>query len=401
MQESNFPYIKSLIINDCYAYQGLRIDTNPPEGGFKHIILTGKNGSGKTTILNRIELFVNVLKQGVLPSDQINYYNQVIKQNPKSPDVKTWEKELQKMSGVDIQYTQKEQLLKGNKSFLFSFFRASRKVDVKQVNTVSKETDFLTQLNNTNNSTEFFIQNFKQYLVNKKVYQAFAQLGGKQEEIAENERFFERFTETLRSVFHDQKLTLEFEQENFEFFLRLGDGRRITFNELSDGFSAFLHILMDLFMRVDLLRKEKQDFAYNPAGFVLIDEPETHFHISMQYEVLPIIANLFPNLQMIVATHSPAVISSLKDAVVYDLSSQKQVADWLLGSSYSELMIKHFGLENEFSPVADHILEDVSEAVKAKNPAKLKQIFVENEQYLTPSLRLEIESQLIELQASI
>lgn len=329
------------------------------------------------------------------------YFKELIKSNPKHPQIQDWVRELHKFDAINIQYTYKEELLQGNKDFLFSFFKASRKVVVKNVDTVTKQDNFTNQLSQSQNSTEFFIANFKQYLVNKKVYQAFAQLGGRQEEIQENERFFENFTQTLRDIFHDQKLVLEFEQANFEFFLRLGDGRRITFNELSDGFSAFLNILMDLFMRVDLIRKEKYDFAYNPAGFVLIDEPETHLHISMQYEVLPIIARLFPNLQMIVATHSPAVISSLKNAVVYDLSSQKQVADWLVGSSYSELMIRHFGLENEFSPVADRILEEVNNAIKAKDTAKLQQVFIENEQYLTPSLRLEIESQLIELQAQL
>lgn len=152
-------------------------------------------------------------------------------------------------------------------------------------------------------------------------------------------------------------------------------------------------------MRTDLIRKIKQDYTFNPSGFVLIDEPETHFHLSMQYEILPLITKLFPNLQLIIATHSPAIISSLRDAVVYDLSSQEQVKDWVLGSSYSELMIKHFGLDNEFSPIADKIILDVQTAVKEKNLEKLKKTFSDNEKYLTPSLKLEIESQIIELQS--
>jgi len=64
------------------------------------------------------------------------------------------------------------------------------------------------------------------------------------------------------------------------------------------------------------------DNALYPHGIVFLDEPETHLHLEMQYEVLPLLTNLFPNIQFIVATHSPAIISSLKDATVYDLSSQ-------------------------------------------------------------------------------
>jgi ABC-type molybdate transport system ATPase subunit len=133
---------------------------------------------------------------------------------------------------------------------------------------------------------------------------------------------------------------------------------------------------------------------------VLIDEPETHCHLAMQYEVLPFISNLFPNIQLIVATHSPAVISSLCNSIVYDLSSQQLVSDeQRLGSSYSELMIRHFGLENEFSPIADKIISEVQAAVSENNTKKSKQIIIDNDKYLTPSLRLEIESQIIEIQS--
>jgi ABC-type molybdate transport system ATPase subunit len=154
---------------------------------------------------------------------------------------------------------------------------------------------------------------------------------------------------------------------------------------------------MDLLMRTDLLRKTKNDYSIEAAGIVLIDEPETHLHLSMQYEILPIINKLFPNIQLIIATHSPAIISSIKNAVVYDLTSKDEVADWVLGSSYSELMIKHFGLDNEYSSIADKIILDVNNAVKEKSIIRLNQILTENENYLTPSLKLEIESQIIHI----
>ena len=48
-----FPYIKQIKVNDCYAYQNFSIPHEPLDT-YRHIILTGKNGSGKTTILNRV-----------------------------------------------------------------------------------------------------------------------------------------------------------------------------------------------------------------------------------------------------------------------------------------------------------------------------------------------------------
>ena len=148
-------------------------------------------------------------------------------------------------------------------------------------------------------------------------------------------------------------------------------------------------------IRTDLIRKQKNDFGYQPNGIVLIDEPETHLHISMQYNILPLISRLFPNIQFIVATHSPAIISSLENSIVYDLTSKTEVADWILGSSFSELMIRHFGLENEYSPVADRILEEVNEAARKNDVTALKSILEKNEAFLTPALKLDIESLLI------
>lgn len=277
------------------------------------------------------------------------------------------------------------------------FFKAHRKVELYNVNSVTPGNQFTNLLNEPDSDS--FAAQFKQYLVNKKVYEAFDSMNAKTDNVNQNKVFFSALTDILRNVFEDRELELEFVQESFEFYIRLGDGRSITFNELSEGFSAFISILMDLLLRVDIIRKSKGDFTFDPPGVVLIDEPETHFHIAMQYEVLPMLTNLFPNIQFIVATHSPAVISSIKNAVVFDISSQKEIAGWQAGSSYSELMVNHFGLENEFSPVADDILLKVNNAVQHNDKAGLVQILTENEKYLTPSLKFEIENQIIALES--
>lgn len=55
MADEAFPYFTSLHANDCYTYQDFDIPIGVGEGkGFRHLILTGKNDSGKTTILQGI-----------------------------------------------------------------------------------------------------------------------------------------------------------------------------------------------------------------------------------------------------------------------------------------------------------------------------------------------------------
>ncbi len=392
-----FPYISQIKVNNCFTYKNFMIP-NRELNCFKHIILTGENGSGKTTILNRINSVLTLLQFDKNKAQRISELKRTIDANQNHSARKAWEEELSELNDIDLLHLGDSlSYFKQNpESFIFSFFKAHRKVELKEVKTVTQESEFISNLKKQN-TTNDFINLFKQYLVNKKVYEAFNFMNSKEGEIKQSKIFFDNLTETLRSIFKDEKLELEFVQENFEFYLNLKDSRKITFNQLSEGFSAFLSILMDLFMRTDLLRKTKRDYSLDPKGIILIDEPETHFHLSMQYEILPLITRLFPKIQLIVATHSPAIISSIKEALIYDLTSKEEVSDWVLGSSFSELMIKHFGLDNEYSSTASGIIHDIKIAVNEKNNESLEKILNKNQIYLTPSLRLEIESQIIDI----
>lgn len=392
------PYISQIIVNDCYTYKNFAIPKQPLTE-FKHIIVTGKNGSGKTTILRRVaDHIAYYLNNKSNNGDPVAHFKSLIDHNRGHGSIPSWRDTLRDFQAINLKTLHGviADLRRTEDDFIFSFFKAHRRVDLKEVKTVTQEVEFVSKLKA--NSVDEFTNQFKQYLVNKKVYEAFDHMNKKEDSLNYNRIFFENLTNTFRTIFKDPQLNLEFVQEKFEFFLVLSDSRRITFNQLSEGYSAFLSIIVDLIMRIDLIRKARNNYSLNPGGIVLIDEPETHFHLSMQYELLPLISALFPNIQLVIATHSPAIISSLKNAIVFDLSSQSEVSDWLLGSSYSELMIRHFGLDNEFSPFADNILSLVNSAIQQGDSEGLKIVLIQNEKYLTPALKLEIESQIIKLQ---
>jgi predicted ATP-binding protein involved in virulence len=50
-----------------------------------------------------------------------------------------------------------------------------------------------------------------------------------------------------------------------------------------------------------------------------MDEPENHLHPSMQRMLLGSLLAAFPTAQFIIATHSPFMVSSVKDSAVYAL----------------------------------------------------------------------------------
>lgn len=51
----------------------------------------------------------------------------------------------------------------------------------------------------------------------------------------------------------------------------------------------------------------------------LIDEVENHLHPTMQRRLLSDLTSAFPNVRFIVSTHSPLIVTSLRDAAVYVL----------------------------------------------------------------------------------
>lgn len=80
-----------------------------------------------------------------------------------------------------------------------------------------------------------------------------------------------------------------------------------------DAASGGLMSLIDLSWQIFLFSHNKNEFT------VTIDEPENHLHPSMQRSLLGRLVTAFPKAQFIVVTHSPFVVSSVKDSFVYAL----------------------------------------------------------------------------------
>lgn len=83
---------------------------------------------------------------------------------------------------------------------------------------------------------------------------------------------------------------------------------------VSGGISSIIDITWQLYM-----------FADTSESFVaLIDEPENHLHPELQKSFLGNLIKAFPNVQFIVATHNPFMITSQKDSNVYVLNYDEQ-----------------------------------------------------------------------------
>lgn len=81
----------------------------------------------------------------------------------------------------------------------------------------------------------------------------------------------------------------------------------------------------------------------NPL-IILIDEPEIHLYVALQKRILPYLEKCFPNSQFIVATHSPFIITSLKNATLFNLDNRETLNDDLTRYSYKNVIEEWFDI---------------------------------------------------------
>ena len=81
---------------------------------------------------------------------------------------------------------------------------------------------------------------------------------------------------------------------------------------LSDGVRCALSLFLDIAFRCAKLNPALgKEACEKTHGIVLIDEVDLHLHPAWQQKILDTLQFTFPNLQFIVTTHSPQVISSI------------------------------------------------------------------------------------------
>jgi predicted ATP-binding protein involved in virulence len=138
------------------------------------------------------------------------------------------------------------------------------------------------------------------------------------------------------------------------------DSKRLNVKQLSDGEKRVLVLLIDITRRLITVGKTNNETDFlNGFGIVLIDEIEQHLHPKWQRMLLPTLHKLFPNLQFIVTTHSPQVLSYVPNGCAYSLEE---------GKAFPE---NTYGRNNEW--ILEAIMDDVSRPVEVK--AKLDEYF--------------------------
>jgi predicted ATP-binding protein involved in virulence len=106
--------------------------------------------------------------------------------------------------------------------------------------------------------------------------------------------------------------TLEYSVTENNLVLHNEQQIKMSVAQLSDGIRNMLAMVGDLAYRCAHLNPHLgREAARQATGVVMIDELELHLHPSWQQRVAEQLSNAFPNIQFIVTTHSPQVLSTV------------------------------------------------------------------------------------------
>lgn len=355
----------------------------------KTLILIGGNGCGKTQLLNYVydklisrviegnNTTIQQLQQNILGFEQI-----IEREGPANPSYDSWvnqmekaKKQIEELDSPPINISDPEDFVIKYRELrtVLLQFDAGRKSDILKPSSVApihslKEKDRNTVSRPYKNKTTSSI--FEEFLITSITNQAFSEskkINNNPEEADRIDKWFNKLEADLQNLFEDGDLKLVFNSDSFSLKIHQPNKEPYTFQTLSSGFSSIMAVYADLIAKVSLRSIDPEELT----GIVMIDEIDAHLHVSLQKKILSFLTRAFPKVQFIVTTHSPFVVSSIDNAVIYDLSRLEHVED-LSMYSYEAVLEGLFGVI-PISNLLQKNIEALAELLE-KHPINLDEV---------------------------
>lgn len=140
---------------------------------------------------------------------------------------------------------------------------------------------------------------------------------------------------------------------------------------LPDGLRSIIGWLVHALVMMDAWLQGKGTPMETEAVF-LLDEVESHLHPAWQRRILPAFQRLFPKAQIIVATHSPFVISSLNHGWIHPITLGRDgralIQDPVAaseGDSYVSVLEDIMGIKEWYDTETESLLREFREQREA------------------------------------
>ena len=345
----------------------------------KNLIITGINGSGKTSLLlglhSKTQLLIVQKYQADLPKLLAKYeqtefaFSHETKGTNRYDQLKSTLTNIRKkIDGVrgglkitirkNIEFSGKVD----DKHAVVRMFGANRAANIlhadtaKGVETAALRYDSLGTEKNMGEALE-------QHLVNLKNRRSLALSEDHDVQLADKiEKWLNTFEKSLKILMEDDSTELGFNSNTLKFSINQNGKPPYTFQTLSSGYLAIFDIYADLIMRVEYSTISAEELT----GVVFIDEIDAHLHVSLQRLIMPFLVDSFPKIQFIVTTHSPFVLTSLSDVVIYDIGKNSQMNENISFLPYTAVMEGLLGTKTT-SIAAENTILEISKLVNSES----------------------------------
>ena len=380
-------YLEKLKLHNFRCYEKLEIDFNR-----QLTVLVGKNGSGKTTVLEAIAIALGTWFVGfnIVNAKGINKRTDPLRkayQIGATDDVQTqfpveieawgkieeskdqilhWKRELYTPTGTMttkdakeiVEYAAEYQkaISEGRTDIylpmvayygtgrLWDYHRQKRN-DVFKVS--SRTNGYIDCLDGTAN-VKLMMDWFQIMTINK--YQ-------RQEENLESNPELDTVYLAMEkcltnlSGYSDVKIRYNMGTQELDVYYSEQDKQRmrIPLNQLSDGYKGMISLVADIAYRMATLNPQLgTEVLPKGDGLVLLDEVDLQLHPAWQQKVIDNLMNIFPKVQFIVSTHAPAIISSVKTDKLRILSNKEvcMTANQVYGKDVNSVMKEIMGVND-------------------------------------------------------
>ncbi len=170
------------------------------------------------------------------------------------------------------------------------------------------------------------------------------------------------------------------------------NGEEYDFRKLPAGYKRLFNIVLDIAYRSFILSEGR---STDIAGVVVIDEIDLHLHPQLEQVVLSCLMNAFKQVQFIVSTHSPLVLTDIettdgRNRVLKMMPATDAPESWpnVYGIDYNQMLEENMEVSKR-KPEIQALFEKAWDEVANKDTNAAKQTVRHLEQ-LTPADQIEL-----------
>ena len=358
--------IDNFYIDDCQGN-----NTVIPLGG-RNLIVCGDNGAGKTQFLNKLfeclkvyfkkglqseyEFYTDELKRRIFELDKAR--EEGLDCTSREESIASTEKQIARTNSFRPEIINIDEVREAvdNHELFLRYFPATRQANIPNDGTIASQfilnNEYASHRQNNNDFSLDSALLFERYLVSIWNYSLLKKGNGDLDEYHKFLKKINNIEQDLKLLFEDDSLSLSFDLEVLSILIHQENKKPYSLRHLSSGFSAILAIYADLLMKSEITNQPKSELQ----GIVLIDEIDVHLHVTLQRKIFSFFSTSYPFIQFIVSTHSPFVIQSVSDSVIFNLSTHEQMED-LSYFSYSSIVKGLLGEEIISQKLLKHVEE--------------------------------------------